>query len=64
MSSGKPEKFDTEYERNGTSNIFMAFEPLAGKRYIEVTNQRTKIDWAHYIKNLVDELYPDAKKLF
>lgn len=63
MSSGKPKKFDTEYERNGTSNIFMGFEPLAGKRFIEVTDQRTKIDWAHYIKKIVDEIYPDAKKI-
>ena len=63
MTSGKPKKFDTEYERNGTSNIFMAFEPLAGKRFVDVTNQRTKIDWAYYIKKLVDEVYPDAKKI-
>ena len=63
MTSGKPKKFDTEYERNGTSNIFMAFEPLAGKRFIDVTDQRTKIDWANYIKRLVDEVYPDAKKI-
>ena len=63
MRPGKAERFDTEYERNGTSNIFMAFEPLAGKRFIEVTDQRTKIDWAHYIKKLVDDIYPEAKKI-
>lgn len=63
ISPGKPKKFDTEYERNGTSNIFMAFEPLAGKRFIDVTDQRTKIDWARYIKKLVDEIYPEAKKI-
>jgi len=63
MKPGKPQKFDTEYERNGTSNIFMAFEPLAGKRFVDVTNRRTKKDWARYIKKLVDELYPNAIKI-
>jgi len=63
MAPGTPEKFDTEYVRNGTSNIFMAFEPLAGKRYMEVTNQRTKIDWAYYIRTLVDDIYPEAKRI-
>ena len=63
MKPGKPQKFDTEYERNGTSNIFMAFEPLAGKRFVDVTNRRTKKDWARYIKKLVDELYPNAVKV-
>lgn len=50
-------------ERNGTSNIFLAFEPLAGKRKIEVTDQRRKTDWAHFIKGLVDNDYPDAEKV-
>ena len=63
MKAGEPEKYDCEYERNGTSNIFMAFEPLGGKRVLKVTDQRTKIDWANFIKELVDEHYPDAKKV-
>jgi transposase len=63
MKPGKAKKIDTEYERNGTSNIFMAFEPLVGRRYVEVTARRTKKDWAHYIKKLVDEMYPDAQKI-
>lgn len=63
MKPGKPQKFDTEYERNGTSNIFMAFEPLAGKRFVDVTARRTKKDWARYIKKLVDEVYPNAIKI-
>lgn len=63
MKPGKPQKFDTEYERNGTSNIFMAFEPLAGKRFVDVTNRRTKKDWARYMKKLVDEIYPNAIKI-
>jgi transposase len=63
MKPGSPQKFDTEYERNGTSNIFMAFEPLAGKRFVQVTARRTKKDWARYIQKLVDDVYPNAKKL-
>jgi hypothetical protein len=60
---GQPLKYDTEYTRNGTANIFMTFEPLVGKRFTQVTDQRTKIDWAHYMKALVDEHYPDAESL-
>lgn len=60
---GKSAKYDTEYTRNGTVNIFMTFEPLAGQRFTHVTDQRTKIDWAHYIKALVDERYPHAESL-
>src|SRR5437867_8733327 len=60
---GKPERFDTEYERNGTSNIFLSFEPLKGKRNLKVTNHRKKTDWAHFIKEVVDNDYPDAEKI-
>ena len=60
---GKPQRFDTEYERNGTSNIFLSFEPLRGKRQLKVTPRRTKVDWAHYIKKLVDEEYSQAEKI-
>lgn len=63
MKSGSPEKYDTEYERNGTSNIFIAFEPLAGQRMTQVTDRRTKLDWAHFIKALVDNDYAHAKKI-
>ena len=41
---GQPERYDTEYERNGVSNLFMFFEPLTGWRRVDVTNQRTSID--------------------
>ena len=51
---GTAARYDTEYERNGVSNVFMFFEPLQGKRVVEVTDQRTAIDWAHQIRNLVD----------
>jgi hypothetical protein len=60
---GDPERYDTEYERNGTSNIFIHFEPLTGKRKIKVTDQRTKKDWAEFIRTLVDEDYKDAEKI-
>lgn len=60
MQPGHPERYDTEYQRNGVVNIFLAFEPLAGKRFTEVTDRRTQVDWAHYVKNLVDVHYPDA----
>jgi hypothetical protein len=60
---GEALRYDTEYTRNGTANIFMAFEPLAGQRHTAVTNQRTKSDWAHFIKELVDTWYPQAIKI-
>lgn len=60
---GKTLKYDTEYKRNGTANIFMAFEPLTGQRYTKVTHQRTKVDWAYFIQELVDQHYPHAEKI-
>jgi hypothetical protein len=63
LSPGNPMKFDTEYERNGTSNIFLSFEPLQGKRKLKVTTHRKKTDWAHFMKELVDEDYGEAEKI-
>ena len=60
---GEPERYDAEYERNGTCNIFLHSEPLKGKRKIKITDRRTKIDWAHFIKELVDEDYPEAENI-
>lgn len=60
---GKPERFDTEYERNGTSNIFLSFEPLSGKRHLQVTDHRKRVDWAQFIKEMVDTSYPNAEKI-
>jgi len=62
LKPGSPEKYDGEYKRLGTQNIFVAVEPMAGKRYIKVTDQRKKTDFAQYIKELV-YLYPNAKKI-
>ena len=60
---GRPARYDYEYERNGVSNLFMFFEPLAGKRHISVTERRTKADWAMQVKELLDVQYPAAKKV-
>lgn len=60
---GSLSKFDSEYIRGGVSNIFMFFEPLGGRRHIEVTDQRTAVDFAEAMKFLVDELYPNAQKI-
>jgi len=62
-SPGQPERADYEYERNGTANLFMAFEPLAGRRRVTVTDRRTKVDFAHVIRELVDEQYPTADRV-
>ncbi len=56
-------RHDYEYERNGTANLFIVCEPLAGWRHISVTERRTKVDWAHCIKELVDVHYPHAEKI-
>ena len=61
--TGKEERFDYEYERNGTANIFMNFEPLAGRRSVKVTDRRTAVDFAQAIRELVDDQYPDAEKI-
>ena len=60
---GQPERYDTEYERNGVSNIFLACEPLRGKRQIKITDHRKKTDFAEFIKELVDVHYSNAKKI-
>ncbi len=60
---GKLERYDYQYERNGVANLFMFFEPLTGWRHVEVTERRTAIDYAHQMKYLVDERYPQADKI-
>ena len=57
---GRVERYDTEYQRNGTRNLFMFCEPKGGWRHVEVTGRRTAVDFAHQMKWLVDEAYPDA----
>lgn len=60
---GQPERVDYEYERNGTANLFMVSEPMVGWRRVEVTNQRTALDYAHLLKTLVDVDYAQADKV-
>lgn len=62
MRKGKDALIDYEYFRCGVCNVFIASEPLAGKRFTKVTEQRTKKDWAEYIKEIVDN-YPKASKI-
>lgn len=57
---GQPERFDYEYKRNGTCNLFLTVEPKRGQRHVEVTERRTKEDFAHQMKALVDERFPEA----
>ena len=60
---GQPERYDYEYERHGTANIFMFTEPLGGWRRVAVTDRRTKVDWALQVRQLLDVDYPDAKQV-
>ena len=60
---GEAEKYDSEYERNGTSNLFMIFAPLEGWRHVPVTQQRTKVDWAQCLKEVVDVHFSQAEKI-
>lgn len=60
---GQLERYDYQYERNGVANLFIFFEPLTGWRHVEVTEQRTAIDYAHQMKYLVDERYSQADKI-
>ncbi len=57
---GQVKRYDYEYKRNGTRNLFMFFEPLASHRHVEVTERRTKQDFAHCMAWLADDAYPDA----
>ena len=61
MKPGQPLRYDYEYERIGTANLFMFCEPLAGWRHVEVTEHRTKLDFAHQMRWLVDVAYPDVE---
>lgn len=60
---GVPQRQDYEYKREGTCNIFMFFQALGGWRQIDVTERRTKVDFAHCMKELVDEIFPEAEKI-
>lgn len=61
--AGVPARYDSEYVRNGTANLFMAFEPLAGWRHVEVTDARCRADWAWFVKDLADVRYKQVEKI-
>ena len=63
MKPGQEARVDYEYIRHGVINIFIANEPLKGKRFVEVTDFKTKKDWAQFIRMIADEKYPEAKKI-
>jgi DDE superfamily endonuclease len=60
---GQIAKYDSEYERRGTANVFLAVEPLAGKRTVRVTDRRTRVDWAQFVRLLLLTMYPDVAKV-
>lgn len=63
MEPARVQRRDYEYERGGVANVFMFMEPLEGRRWVDITERRTKIDWAHQIKELVDSRYPEAERI-
>ena len=63
MRPGDIQKIDSEYVRNGTCSIFAFVEPLGGRHHTSVREHRTALDWAHEIKYLSDEMYPNVAKI-
>lgn len=63
VQPGRAARYDYEYQRNGTCNLFMCFQPRAGWRHAKVTNQRTKSDFAECMRDLVDVHFPNAEKI-
>ena len=59
----QPKRVDFEYERHGVANLFMFIEPFAGRRHVKVTDTRTRLDWAQAMRELSDEIFPDAEKI-
>lgn len=63
VAPGTPARQDYEYVRGGVVNLFLACEPLRGWRHVTVSSRRTRTDWAHCIKDLVDVHYPEAERI-
>jgi hypothetical protein len=63
VQPGQVRRMDSEYQRQGTCNRFLFFEPLRGWRHVWVTDQRRKVEWAGCVKELLDVYYPDALKI-
>ena len=62
-SQGHSKLVDDEYVRNGVASIFLEVEALGGKRSVKITDTRTRVDWAHFIKEMLEERYPKAQKV-
>jgi hypothetical protein len=60
---GRPARFDCEYARNGTANLFMMYVPLEGWRHVKVTDHRAAVDYAHALKDIADTHFPNAEKI-
>jgi DDE superfamily endonuclease len=63
MTAGQPARFDYEYERNGTANLFMLFAPLEGWRHVNVTDRHTAVDYAHVLKDVADVHFANAQTI-
>jgi len=63
MCTGKPKRQDYHYQRNGVANLLIAYEPLTGLRYVQITSQRTKKEYAYFLKNLVETYYAHAEQI-
>ncbi len=63
VAPGQPQRYDYEYERNGVQNLFMFFCPQQNWRHVKVTDRRTKVDWAHCMRELVDDWFPAAERI-
>jgi len=63
IEPGEPERFESTFERNGVSNLFMFFAPLHNWRHVKVTDRRTTVDWAQCMKDLVDVHFPEAEQI-
>ena len=60
---GHPKRYDYEYQRNGTANLFMMFAPLEGWRHVEVTDRHTAVDYAQILKDLSDKHFPNVSQI-
>ena len=63
IEPGRPARYDYEYKRNGTANLFMVFQPLSGVRWVKVTERRTAKDLAEVLRELVEEIHDQAHKV-
>lgn len=63
VAPGQPARFDSEYQRNGVRNLFVAVEPLAGYRCVQVTERRTRREWALFLRKLAEEVYASAERI-